>query len=59
MEEIKKNRKLRRLEAALKRRSPTVARDPNHWFKRIVKEMQENKEVIEKVTSGKLDKYLV
>lgn len=52
------NRKKRRMLAALARRSLKQQKDPNHWYKRIVKEMKECKQVQDLVISGKVDKFL-
>jgi hypothetical protein len=59
MDEIKKNRKRRRYEAKLQRsRKVTNRKGLTHWVKRFINEMKENPGVMEKVTSGVLDKYL-
>ena len=58
--EVKKNRKQRRFEAKLARRAKKEYQDTStsYWVKRFVTEMKENPAVQERVTSGKLDKYL-
>jgi hypothetical protein len=52
------NRKQRRMSASLKRRAPKAGRDPNRWYKRIAKEMQECVAVQDLILSGKVDSLL-
>lgn len=52
------NRRKRRISAALKRRAPSPYRDPNYWYKRIIGEMKECKQVQDLVISGKVDRLL-
>ena len=53
------NRKQRRRQSAFARRVARPARDSNHWFKRIAREMQECGRVQDLILSGKVDKLLV
>ncbi len=52
------NRRVRKIKAAHARKQTKPQSDPNRWYKRIVKEMQECKAVQELVCSGKVDKLL-
>jgi hypothetical protein len=53
------NRKERRFKAKLARsRKERKTYGVSHWVQRFIREMKDNPEVIKKVASGELDKYL-